>query len=85
MQRQTRSQKIRLRTARDSCWPVKIRVRAMPTLLASRTAPDLPASLDVSVEVAVGEGETVEASSQSTNPVPADWRLSGEQDERAEE
>jgi hypothetical protein len=59
----------------------------MPTLLAPRTRPDLPASLDVLIEVTVDPclGGSIQAASHSTNPVTPDWRLSGEQDERTEE
>ena len=69
------------------CWPVKIRVRAEPPLLAPRIPPDFPASpfWGCKPGIALRTLSPLQNRWQVDTHGRFDWRVLGEQDERVEE
>ncbi len=86
MKAKNRWQKVGPIDFHEICWPVKIRVRAEPPLLAPRTPPVFPAS-----PVLAAKRACVQVSVVPEYPAPwrltrkvesHDWRVLGEQDDR---
>ncbi len=82
MKAKTRWQKVGPIVFREICWPVKIRVRAEPPLLAPRIPPVFPASPFLSSD-RLTRCETPQSAPgwRLTRKVEDyDWRVLGEQD-----
>jgi len=67
---------------KNICWPVKIRVRAEPPLLAPRFPPDFPASPLFGRR---REAPSLQLDSRAYTQEACDWRVLGEQDWGAED
>jgi hypothetical protein len=70
-----RHRKIRISAAPDFCWPVKIRVRATPSLQAPRIPPDLPASPFLQIlALALAPSTRIERQSKSRSKIKSKIR-----------